>query len=151
MAALYHQASAGKRPRADRRPARAPDRSRKLGGADGEALQFGERLSYRKSELCARPQARMRREAPVNGDARAVNSVPSACSAARQKPAREFFSTARVVPNDLDCPGATRGDEQRWPGRRCADSAKPAAERAAEIEQPEMETRRRLDEDGGIG
>jgi hypothetical protein len=108
-------------------------------------------LSYGKSELCARSQARVRREAPVNGDTRTVNSVLSTRSAARQEPAREFFSTARVVPDGLNCPGATRRDEQRWPGRRCAESAKPAAERAAEIEQPEMETRRSLDEDGGIG
>jgi hypothetical protein len=93
----------------------------------------------------------MGRETPVNGDARAVTGVLSTRSAARQEPAREFFSTARAVPDDLDGPGATRGDEQRWPGRRCAESAKPAAERAAEIEQPEMETRRSLDEDGGIG
>ena len=133
-----------RRSREDRTPVRS-------GRADCQTPQLGERLPDGKGELCAGAQACVRRKAPVNGDARAVNSVPSTCNAARQKPAREFFSAPRVVPNDLDCLGATRGEEQRRAWRRRAEAAKHAAERAVEIEQPEMEARRRLDEDAGIG
>ena len=150
-AAFEHQAAAGERPRANRRSARASDRLREPRGVDVELVQLCQRPRHGQRELRARSEAGMRGKAPVHADAGAAGGEMRRGALAGQEPARELRRAAgRIVSGDFERGGRTRRDEQRRRRRGRADAAEQASERAAEIEQAEVEARRRFDEDGRV-
>src|SRR5262245_19479884 len=61
--------------------------------------------------------------------------------------AGEFLGTIGILAFHAQPPVEARRQEEYRLGRRGADAPEPASERAAQIENTEMEPRRRLDED----
>ena len=150
-AAFEHEAAARERPRADRRSARATDRLRKPRRVDIELVQLCQRPRHGQRELCARSESGMCRKAPMHADAGAAGGEARRDTLVGQEPARESGRAAcGIVSGELERGGRTRRDEQRR--RRCggADAAEQASQRAAEIEQAEVEARRCFDEDGRV-
>ena len=142
MASLDYQSPASERPYPDRGPPAASHRPRQLSYVRVDSVQFGERPRNGQRQLRPRTQPGMRRQRAVYFYARAVTDRVMAQEAPGKLPCADGFVTL----NFQGVCHAGRHQCRRGGGRR-ADAAKPAPTVTAQIEDAEMQTRERLDED----
>jgi hypothetical protein len=103
-------------------------------------MDLREGATDRERELCARAEARVRRKRAVHADARACRQTMM-----REEPAGRIGRSIGIFPNDFQLVCRGGGHEQRGPGGRRADAPKPAPERAAQIEDAEVQAGGRFD------
>ena len=139
-ASLDHESPAIEEPGADCRAPRAPHRRRERVRTGGKIVELGDSARDGQCELCSGAQSGVARDGATNANAHGV-----AQSLRCEIPSRKFRRAVRLRPLAFDRLGALDFELQRRVENAGADPAEAAAERAAEIEHAEVESRGRFD------
>ena len=141
-AAFHHESTPGERPRADGRTLRPPHRARKRARSVADRATPPARARRPARAVC---RSRGPRGAAALGGR--ASRAPPLEAVMRQESPGETRGAVRVLPGDASVSARDAERSSVGAGRRRADAAEPASERAAKIEHAEVEARRRLDED----
>ena len=131
------------RPCADGGTLATADGTRQGASVALEAIELGERARHRERQLRPRAEPDMRRQRSMH-----VHGGTGAQVVMLEEQTRELKRTPGIFTIGHKRVGGCGGDEQGGPCRGGANAAEPSTARAAQIEDAEMQTRRRLDEDG---